>query len=211
MEWFGHLVALTPAEFAAVVALFLPGFISLKVDRLIHPSARPGSAEMLIDVLGYSLVNAGVFSWAILLASKQFVSKEPDYRLLAGLALVICVIGPCVWPVLGRVAQQYGAKLGLLRGAHAFAFDQFFSRREPCWLIVHLKEGRLVGGYFGENSYATVEPHSGDLYIEELWRLDPEGEFLEPIAGSKGALFRADDYHWVEVFWDGPSELAADE
>jgi len=77
---------------------------------------------------------------------------------------------------------------------------------------VHLNDGRLVGGYFGLKSYATVEPESGHLYLEELWRLDASGRFVAAIPGSRGAIFRPTDYVWVEMFYDGAqpeSEIGA--
>ena len=91
-------------------------------------------------------------------------------------------------------------------GGHRFAWDEFFTRREPAWVIVHLPDGRLVGGYFGEKSYATLAPQSGHLYIEQLWQISETGEFLEQIPSTKGALFRPSDYQWVEFVSDERQE-----
>jgi hypothetical protein len=69
-------------------------------------------------------------------------------------------------------------------------------------VIVHLKTGKLVGGYFGHDSYASVEPQSGHIYLSELWTLDRKGAFVAPVPDSKGALFRPEDYDWIEFFHD---------
>jgi hypothetical protein len=79
-----------------------------------------------------------------------------------------------------------------------------FSTNEPCWVIVHLADGGRIGGYFGGESFASAHPHSGDFYLEELWEIDPEGHFAQPIANSKGAIFHRNDYVWLEFFWDDP-------
>ena len=202
MDGLKDIVALTPAEFAAVVALFLPGFVSIKIDRLIHPGREIGAAEMAIETLGYSLLNAGALSWAILLASNQIQKADPNYVALAGLAFLICLVGPIAWPVAFRFVQRFGADRHWVVGPHRFAWDKFFSRNEPCWVIVHLKGGALVGGYFGPSSYATVEPESGHIYLEELWQVSASGRITQQIVDSKGALFRPGDYDWIELFED---------
>jgi len=201
------LVALTTAQFAAVIALFLPGFVSLKMDRLIHPGRPAAAAEMAIEILGYSLLNAGVFGWLIVWVAADLKDATPDYRLLVPAALTICLIGPLVWPLAFRALQAQGARRGWLIGPHRYAWDNVFSRRDYGFVVVHMNDGSLIGGYFGEQSYATVEPESGHLYLEELWALDDGGKFIAKIPDSRGALFRPADYHWVEFFEDDNDEI----
>ena len=116
--------------------------------------------------------------------------------------------GLCRWTDALAVPVSNGPAIWRARhwllGPHRFAWDNFFSRNEACWVVVHLKNGQLVGGYFGPGSYATVEPESGHLYLEELWRLDERGKFVGPVVDSRGALFRPLDYDWIEMFDDGP-------
>jgi hypothetical protein len=197
------LVALPAAQFAAVVALFLPGFVSLKVDRLIQPATPASVGEMVIEAFAYSLINAGLLSWAVFRASAELTKTPPDYAHAAGFAALVCVVGPVVWPILFRILQRWGAGKGWVLGQDRFAFDFAFRGPRSRWVIVHLNDGRLVGGYFGLKSYATVEPESGHLYVEELWRLDASGRFVTAIPGSRGAIFRPSDYIWIEMFHDG--------
>ncbi|HEY1751490.1 MAG TPA: DUF6338 family protein [Caulobacteraceae bacterium] len=204
MDQLAKLVALTLPQFAAVVALFLPGFVSIRVDRLVQPGRTLTVQGLIVDAFAYSLLNAGVFGWAVWLAAAQLSSPYPNYALVWLYGLVVAVVGPVIWPFIFRAAQRFGAQRHWLLGPHRFAWDNFFSRNQPCWIIVHLKSGQLVGGYFGSASYATVEPESGHLYLEELWALDETGRFRHVIPGSKGALFRPTDYDWVELFYDGP-------
>lgn len=193
------LVALTPAQFAAVIALFLPGFVSLRMDRLIHPGKDQGSAGDLVEILGYSLLNAGVLSWAVLRAAGELAAVEPDYAVLAGLAVLICVAGPLAWPLLFRVGQRWAARKGWVMSPHRTAWDDFFSRKQPCWIVLHLHDGSLIGGYFGKRSIASVGLEAGHIYIEELWELDADGEFIGVTPDTNGALFRPTDYLWVEL------------
>ena len=206
MESLTKLVTLTLPQFAALVALFLPGFVSLRVDRLIQPGQVRSAADLIVDVLAYSLVNGALMGWALWLAASEFRAASPDALRVWGLGLIICLAGPTTWPILFRLAQRFGADRGWLVGPDRFAWDHFFRRHEPSWVILRLKSGKLVGGYFGSDSYASVEPESGHIYLQQLWKLDRNGRFVESVVDSKGALFRPTDYDWIEFYHDRHAE-----
>ena len=202
MEDIAKLVALTLPQFAAVVALFLPGFVSIKIDRLAHPGKPATTADFVVDAFAYSLINAAVFGWAILLAGAELKAPSPNYPLVWALGVLVCFLGPGVWPFVFRAAQRFGARRRWLLDPERTAWDHYFRRGETCWVIVHLKGGRQVGGYFGFESYATVEPQSGQIYVEQLWQLSRDGRFVRRIPNTKGALFRPEDYIWLEFVED---------
>jgi hypothetical protein len=197
------IVTLTPVQFWALIALFLPGFISLKLHRFLE-RRTVSATEALIDVVGFSLLNALVLFWPIYLNGQLLADKHPYWRGIITNAVVACVVGPIVWPILLRIVERYAIRGGLLLGEQKTAFDAFFSTNEPCWVIVHLDNGGRVGGYFGAGSYASAHPHSGEFFLQELWELDENGVFNGPIANSKGAIFHRNDYVWLEFFWDLP-------
>ena len=45
-------------------------------------------------------------------------------------------------------------------------------------MIIHLKDGRRIGGRFDENSSASSFPAKEQIYIEEVWELDESGKFI---------------------------------
>jgi hypothetical protein len=203
LDGLAKIVTLTPVQFWALIALFLPGFISLKLHRFLE--RRPSTAaEALIDVVGFSLLNAVVLSWPIYLNGILLADKQPYWRAIIANAALVCIIGPAAWPLILRLVERYAIRGGLLLGEQKTAFDAYFSTSEPCWVIVHLRDGSRIGGYFGGDSYASAHPHSGDFYLQELWNLDEEGVFDGPISNSKGAIFHRSDYVWLEFFWDSP-------
>jgi hypothetical protein len=203
MNDLAKIVTLTPVQFWALIALFLPGFISLKLHRFLE--RRPATAaEALIDVVGFSLLNAVVLFWPIYLNGALLADKQPYWPAIITNAVWVCIVGPAAWPLVLRLVERYAIRGGLLLGEQKTAFDAFFSTNEPCWVIVHLKDGSRIGGYFGGDSYASAHPHSGDFYLQELWNLDENGVFDGPIANSKGAIFHRSDYVWLEFFWDSP-------
>lgn len=61
-------------------------------------------------------------------------------------------------------------------------------------MLIHLKDGSLLGGQVGSN-----------IYMEKTWKVSEEGQFEEAIPDSLGAILRADDYDFVELFLPDPS------
>lgn len=188
-----------------MLVAFLPGFISLKLYRFME-QRETSAGEAIIDVVGFSLLNAAALFWPIYIAATHLAISSPDYAIVIRNAFWVCFVGPIVWPVLFRLAKRFGLRGGWLLGEQKTAFDAYFSTKQPCWVIVHIQDSAPVAGYFGASSYASAHPHSGDFYLEELWTLSPTGAFEERIPNSKGALFRRSDYLWLEFFWDRPPE-----
>ena len=76
----------------------------------------------------------------------------------------------------------------------------FFDRRVPVFVLVQLRNGSRLGGYYGFESYATSFPTEGDIYLETVYRVDENGEFKEPITDSAGVIVRKDQYDLIEFF-----------
>jgi hypothetical protein len=71
--------------------------------------------------------------------------------------------------------------------------DQYYVR-------FHRKEGKDLGGYFGKNSFAASSPDGQEIYIEEVWRLDEDGRFIERVEGTRGAIVNREDCELIEFF-----------
>jgi hypothetical protein len=129
-------------------ALFiLPGVISLKVYALLIPSERAAGPEHLVDALAYGLINLGIWvvpiQWWVL--PRQ--SSHPVTFWLA--TLVIVVASPAV---LGWVAYRVRSSRllrGRIRHPIPTSWDHFFGMGQPCWMLLRLKTGKSVAGYFG--------------------------------------------------------------
>lgn len=178
--------------FAAVV---LPGFLSIQVWTLIHPSEDRLLKDVLLDAIAFSVVNAALL-WVPISIAPAVESVWLRWTLI----VVIFIIAPLSWPKLLDLLLAEAADNGWILSRHRTAWDDFFARRRPCWVIVHLADGRRIGGYFGSKSYATLFPQSGHIYIEELWTLNEEtGAFETAVPDSNGILLRPGDYHFVEI------------
>jgi len=179
----------------AIFSLFaLPGFISLQVWSLITPTTERTLLEQLPEAIAFGLLNAAVAAPVALLWGKQ------DLLVWYGLLLGALVVLPALWPFALRWALSALNRIGLILGQEHTGWDAAFLRRQPYFVIVHLPDGQRLGGYYGYDSYASLYPVSGHLYLEEVWALDADGEFEARVEGSRGVILRPDDYKFVELF-----------
>jgi hypothetical protein len=73
---------------------------------------------------------------------------------------------------------------------------------------VKLRDGERVGGLFEPGSNASFYPEAQDLYLEQAWRLDRDGQFIEPMEGSAGLLVRREDIEVLEFLTVRTSEVS---
>lgn len=69
------------------------------------------------------------------------------------------------------------------------------------WLIVTLKDGTKVPGYFGTNSFASSVDSERDLYIEEIYRIDTY-ELWERVVPPCGILIKGEEIKYIEFLGD---------
>lgn len=175
--------------------LVLPGFISMKVYGLFSPQDNLPLKDSLLEAIAFSILNGAAMWWAI-----DLLLKEEQTLIRFALIVLVFLVAPVIWPILLDRIVNFLEKQRWILTRRMNAWDDFFMRREESWVIVHLKDGRRIGGYFGSNSYASLFPNSGHLYIEETWNIDlATNAFVAPVPDSAGLILRPEDYHFVEV------------
>jgi hypothetical protein len=187
---------------AITVGLFLlavfPGLVSITIYRLIMP-ARALDWSNVLQGLFYSIVN---FALAIPFLYALVVGYDPLAHPIrySAAAILLLVITPIIWPLL-LVAIFKSTRLARrIQIPYPTAWDFFFDRRETAFVLVHLNNGRLLGGYWGGSSYAGSFPNDGDIYLEAVYTLDAAGKFGEPIPNTRGVLLRKEQYSYLELF-----------
>ena len=70
------------------------------------------------------------------------------------------------------------------------------------WAYVRatLRDGRVVGGFFGARSFAGYTADTPDLYLQERYQLDDNDWFNEPATGTLGVYIRAEKIVSVEFY-----------
>jgi hypothetical protein len=179
------------------IIFVIPGFISIKIWSYIVPTERIKLSENILDAISYSSINYAILSWLILIISRDNYYTQHPY--VTG-ASIFCMlfITPIIWPIALNGLVQSESFKGRILNPIPKAWDYFFGLGEPCFVIVHLKEGNLIGGLYGYNSYVTSYPHEEDIYLEEVWKLDETGCFQERIKDTKGLWISKTDYTYLE-------------
>ena len=175
------------------VLFALPGFISLQIWGLIAPTDQRPLKDQLPEAIAFGVLNAMVGGPLVIV-----LSPGNSWWLYA-LLLLTLVILPMFWPFLAKWLLRTLYARDIILNPTRNGWDEAFLRREPLFVIVHLKDGRRIGGYYGFQSFAGVHPASGHLYLESLWSLSEEGKFVAPVPDSRGIVLRPDDYHFVEL------------
>jgi hypothetical protein len=193
---------LVTAPEAVILLLYIivPGYIGTKVYDLLAPGERRSFGEAIIDILSWSFILMLFWFWPFILLYQYSDSISIWLRYL--IAFVLTILAVFVTPVLAAYLIYTVRHRGFIRhmakgvSSHPSptSWDWFFSEQANNYYVrFHLKTGENLGGYFGENSFATSFPSKQEVYIEEAWRLDEDGKFTEPIEGTKGAFVSRDD------------------
>lgn len=183
------------------ILLVFPGLISMHIYKLLMPARDIDWGSATAEALFYSAINFSLcLPILIPINRNNFVDQHPFWY-GAFLMLTIFIL-PIVWPVLWvKILRNKNFTKGM-QLPYPTAWDFFFDRREKLFVLVHLKNGGMIGGYFGGLSYASAFPREGDLYLEKIIKVDARGVFKEVVAGTKGLLIKKDDYEYLEFFED---------
>lgn len=185
---------------AVFIAVVFPGLISMHIYRMIMPTRRIDWGKSFQEGLFYGALNFGMcFPIIYLIHLKDFPNTHPVLYSIG--VLVVILIAPVLWPMLWlKIAKTrwYARRFQI---PHPSAWDWFFDKREPVFVLVHLNDGTKIGGYYGSQSFASAFPDEGDLYLQKVLKTDQQsGEFTGYIDNTRGLLIRRDEYKMIELF-----------
>jgi Family of unknown function (DUF6338) len=182
--------------FALFLFFFVPGFVSLKVyDSLVASETRDFS-KSIFDAVAYSALNYGIL-YPVIVWIRSGTLHWIAYSAAGLFVLIIC---PIVWPFLWL--KVLSTKIFSSRFIHPVGrpWDFVFLRRKPCWVIVHLRDRRKIGGLFDRRSFASSHPAEPQLYLEEVWKLGDDGRFTERVKSTEGIIILEAEILAVEFF-----------
>jgi Family of unknown function (DUF6338) len=176
-------------ETLLVIAIaIVPGYMTQLFYRLRCPAVKVESEKNLSEYLAYSLINL-VF-WSPLLLSYSTRPREQWVEwqsILIGVGMFFVspfILANICYYLRSKVFhRRFGWDHPIPRGWDYFVMNN----REFC-VLFHLKDGKLLGGYFGANSYASTYPQQPEMYVEQVWRVDEFGKFIEMVPGSLGMV-----------------------
>ena len=167
------------------LAFLVPGFIWDWASRVVVPRGAETRESSLLRFLTLSAINYGFWVWLIyLLAKSDFFVSNP---LRSGVAWVLVIfLSPVLFGLgLATLSQRSaGRQLLHLLGISTVhpiptAWDYFFSRTRPVWILATLSDGSRIAGYFGAESFASSEHDARDIYLEGMYTLNDAGPWTE--------------------------------
>lgn len=178
------------------VVLFLPGFLSAEVYGMMVASERPDFSKDFYKAVAFSILNFAVFApvvYGMSMAgwfSQLWVTWVATY--------VVLIVAPIGWAFLMKWLRDEPWTPFL--SCDNKAWDYFFARKVPVWVVAHMNDGETIGGFFAGKSYASSYPSEEQLYVQQVWLLGEDDEFLKPVDQSEGVLLNARDIKTIEFY-----------
>jgi len=181
--------------FGLFISIVAPGFISLKIWRLIYPSRHVSFKDSLYEAVFYGVFNYFLIAvWFLPLMANIHKNLEIIAYIIS--LVIIPVFLPFAWK--GMLKRRFIKDI--IIDPIPKAWDGFFIRGIPCFMLIHLKDGQIIGGLYAYESAASSYPESEDLYLQEVWEIDNKGKFIKPIEGSMGLLVSYNTVDFIELF-----------
>jgi hypothetical protein len=189
------------------IAVSLPGLVSMHVYRLVFAHHDLDWKTAFQESVFWGLLNLAIFAvFAIpVYGVLTCFSGMPTYLMWIVLTLAIpffIFVLPALLPLLWNRILMWDIVRSVVNFPCPTAWDWFFGvlRKEKCFVLVHLKNGEKIAGYYGSDSYATSFPRNGDIYLEKTVKVDNEGNFLDFVDNTLGLIVTRDEYSYVELF-----------
>ena len=117
------------------------------------------------------------------------------------IVFVILFVAPIAWPILVMKVMKCKKLRDKTEILHpiAKAWDFVFAQKKPYWVIINLKDGRKIGGVYGPNSFASSFPAEEQIFLEQAWKLNEKGAFLEADPRTRGIIVFGRDMVSIEL------------
>lgn len=195
-----------PASVGAIlviVAFIMPGFIAGRILSSAHSTSETSEGHLVLSAITLSCLNYAVLSWLLVTAWIEKWYEKP--LILASLSLFTLFVGPILIALVlvKTIDTEWGKQVRIAFGlSHPVpkAWDSFFRRGIPCWVVATLKGGRVIAGLYGGNSFASSCPAEEDLYLEKICKLSPQGEIERVAEFSRGGIIQMKNVETLEFF-----------
>ena len=192
-------------QIAAAILFLVPGLnATWVIERLSGPTRLKGTERLLRALSWSTLIYLAAGFWLLNVGRRIWHSGTvPSWDLILGAFLIIFIAPVLLGGIISLLRESEQAKALLWRfttiDPTPTAWDFAFKGGGLYLVRVKLKDGERVGGFFGPDSFASAYPERQELFLEEAWRLDAEGEFISPIPGSDGLMVHAEEVEIIEL------------
>lgn len=192
----------TPATGTALLILVgfvLPGFVAVLLkERLYEVRGEEATFDRLLTTVYYSLLIyllPGV-SVSLLAALgvldrsdvEQFIRGDSPLWLTGLVGLTVLLILPSLASVAAwrwmnsRARKRFYRSSNRLNAEHRTqtSWDFAFNHEQDLLLVVELKDGGRIAGYYGRRSHSGYGTRTRDLFLEERWDISDEDGTVSP-------------------------------
>lgn len=114
----------------------------------------------------YSILNFAFLFWLVYIIFNNELCII--YQILILLLFVVFTI---IWPIIISKILKSDKLKGRIIYPTPKAWDHFFNSGESCFMLIHLKNDKLIGGLYAQNSFTSSFPAPEDLYLTEAWKV----------------------------------------
>ena len=171
-----------------------PGIISILVYRLLTPCKIEWSSITFQGIFFGTFV---FFCVNPIITELQHITNETlrfvaSFSLITGVATIIpiCFYKLRKWRFINRFIIEPSSS----------AWDYIFSKRQQFFIKIHLINGDIIAGYFGNNSCASSKITGGDIYLNWAYEIDSDGNITSYINNSCGLYVKNESILYMEFF-----------
>ncbi|MBF0164618.1 MAG: hypothetical protein HQL97_03110 [Magnetococcales bacterium] len=183
-----------PQAIQYFLLLFVPGFVSFKVYDLLIAGERRDFTKTIPEAVGLSAFFFAIYYLIILFFQINFASISILW--LLAFLFFFPALAAYLWVKFTR-SDVFTRNI---RNLTPTAWDHIFEKKASYWVIIHLSDGRKIGGLYSEQSFATVYPAEPQIYLEEVWKLDEDGKFDKKVERSAGIVVLGKEIFSIEFF-----------
>lgn len=193
----------TASQLTLLIAFLIPGFVFTRVLGFAVPQRTRETSQIVLDSIAASCFNYALLSPLVWVLLRPAAIRHPVVSL--ALWFVVLFVSPMVLAVLLpwlSERERFQRWRLALRWVHPVpkAWDYFFRQAKPCWVIATFKDGRVLGGLYGTQSFASSYPDTEDLYLERVCTFSAEWKMDGIAERSAGAIIRLVDVQSLEFF-----------
>lgn len=209
----------TGSALLILVVFVLPGFVAVLLkERIYEVRGEEATFDRLLTTVYYSLLvyipvalTVGLLSAVGALhrhdLDEFFHGRSPVW-LTGLLALIVLLVLPAASSLIAWAWVNSDARLAWQRRldinpVHRVptSWDFAFDSEQDLLLVVTLKDGSRVAGYYGRRSHSGYGTKTRDLFLEERWDFGDDGASLSGAAPlSIGVWISADEIVAVEHY-----------
>lgn len=181
--------------------IIVPGVIASFVYNFFIRSGQRKYGDYVIELLVFSVFYQGIFFWLIAIVNSPGVKANSVlYNLLMLLTIFIV---PALIGYIGVLFSKSKFLRKFTRTAShptPMAWDYVFSKNLPYYIVFHLKSGKMIAGLYSGDSFASSFSQTQEVYVQELYHVNENGNVGARVERTAGAIIRFDDCDFIEFF-----------